>query len=72
MSVVSYLYTIIVSGRLGNYLMPINVLSVCSEVFYQVSEWKMQELCETDGGLGEEGTWLHFHCLRCYHRLSHL
>lgn len=71
-SVVSYLYTIIVSSRLGNYLMPINVLSVCSEVFHQGSEWKLQELCKIDAGLGEEGTWLHFHCLRCYHTLSHL
>lgn len=63
-SVVSYLYTIILSSRLGNYLMPINVLSVCSELFYQGSEWKLQKLCKIDAGLGEEGTWLHFHCLR--------
>lgn len=61
-----------VSGRLGNYLMPINVLSVCSEVFYQVRKWKLQELCKTGAGLGEEGTWLHFQCLLCYHILSHL
>lgn len=55
MSVVFCLCTIIISSRLVNYLMPINVLSVCSEVFYQVSERKLQELCRIDAGLGEEG-----------------
>lgn len=45
---VSYLYTTIVSSRLDNYLVPRSVLSVCSEVFYQVSVRKLQKLCKID------------------------